>query len=155
MDFQGDEQIELKHHEVLDVGALLVGRVTYESFAGAWPDYEGPFADRMNSMPKFVVSQTLGEATWHNTTVLAGDPVRTVAELKTGDGGPILVHGSCRLVHTLLDADLVDEVRLGVFPVTIGAGLRVFPDTLRKVTWAQVESRSLGSGVRFDTYRRA
>ena len=154
MDFQGEEQIELKYQEVLDAGALLVGRVTYESFAGAWPDYEGDFADRMNAMPKYVVSQTMTEAEWNNTTVLAGDPVHTVAELKQGDGGPILVQGSCRLVHTLLDAGLVDEVRLGVFPVTIGGGLRVFPDTLRKATWRQVDSRTLDSGVRFDTYRQ-
>ena len=119
------------------------------------PDYEGPFADRMNSMPKFVVSQTLDDARWQNSTVLAGDPAVTVAELKATEGGTILVQGSCRLVHTLFDAGLVDEERLGVFPVTIGAGLRVFPDSLRKVTWKQVASVTLDSGVRFDTYRRA
>ena len=94
MDFQGDEQVELKYQEVLDAGALLVGRITYESFAGAWPDYEGPFADRMNSIPKYVVSQTLETADWNGTTILAGDPVDTVAELKQGDGDPILVQAA-------------------------------------------------------------
>ena len=106
------------------MGVHLLGRVTYESFAGAWPSYEGDMADRMNAMSKVVVSNTLREAEWNNTTVLSGDAVAGVRALKAQDGGPILVAGSATLIHTLLDNDLVDELRLMVFPVTIGEGLR-------------------------------
>ena len=130
-DYQGDEQVQYKLQEVLDAGSLLIGRVTYESFVGAWPDRTGVFADRMNAMPKVVVSSTLTDSAWNNTTVVGGDVVAQVNDLKQQDGGPILVPGSVRLVHTLLDNDLVDELRLMVFPVTIGAGLRLFPDTIK------------------------
>jgi dihydrofolate reductase len=154
-DYQGDEQVRYKFQEVLDAGLLLVGRVTYESFAGAWPTYTGEFADRMNGMPKVVVSSTLTEPAWNNTTVLQGDLVAGVTELKEQEGGPIVVEGSCTLVHALLEHDLVDELRLMVFPVTIGSGLRVFPESTRKTTWRQHDTRTFGSGVRVDTYRRA
>jgi dihydrofolate reductase len=153
-DYQGPEQVEHKYREMVDAGTLLIGRVTYESFAGAWPTYEGEFADRMNSMDKVVVSNTLTDPQWHHTTVLGGDIVAGVTALKQGDGAPIVVQGSNRLVHTLLDADLVDELRIMVFPVTIGAGLRLFPDTLRKTTWDLVASREFPSKVREDVYRR-
>jgi dihydrofolate reductase len=102
-----------------------------------------------------VVSSTLKDTDWNNTTVLDGDVVAGVTKLKQEDGGPILVHGSKTLVHTLLDHDLVDELRLMVFPVTIGAGLRVFPDTLKKTPWTLVESVTFSSQVRNDVYRPA
>jgi dihydrofolate reductase len=154
-DFFGPEHEAYKFQEVADAGTHLLGRVTYESFAGAWPTYKGAFADRMNAMPKVVVSNTLTEPTWNNTTVISGDAVAGVTALKEQDGGPILVAGSCTLVHTLLDNDLVDELRLMVFPVTIGPGLRVFPDTLRKTTWTLAGSVPFPSAVRVDTYQRA
>lgn len=154
-DYACPEQIEYKFQEVVDADILLVGRVTYESFAGAWPTYEGPFADRMNSMSKVVVSSTLTDPEWANTTVLSGDVAKAVAELKAQDGGPIVVGGSHTLVHTLLDHDLVDELRLLVVPVTIGSGLRLFPPTTRKTSWRQTGSETWPTGMRVDTYERA
>ena len=166
-EYQGPEQIAYKHAEVLAAGILLIGRVTYESFAEAWPTRTGEFADMMNAMPKAVVSSTLTDPTWNNTTVLRGDVVEAVTRLKnqpaaddgggnggdTGDGGPILVAGSAKLVHTLLDNGLVDELRLMVFPVTIGAGLRVFPETTDKTWWKMSDTQTFPSLVRVDTYR--
>jgi dihydrofolate reductase len=154
-EFPGEEQFDFKYEEIVASETLLVGRVTYESFAGAWPTYEGPFADKMNSMEKVVVSSTLSDLEWANSRVLDGDVVSGVAALKRGDGGPIMVHGSCTLVHTLLEHDLVDELRLMVFPISIGSGLRVFPDARHKVRWATVSSRSFANGVRLDIYRPA
>jgi dihydrofolate reductase len=109
----------------------------------------------MNGMPKVVASSTLTDPEWTNTTVLQGDVVDGVSELKKQEGGPVLVAGSNTLVHTLLDNDLVDELRLMVFPVTIGAGLRVFPDTIRKTAWSLSDSASFPSGVRVDTLHPA
>jgi dihydrofolate reductase len=152
VDYQGQEQIDHKRQEVFEVDVLLVGRITYESFAGAWPTYTGEFADRMNGMRKVVVSSTLTEPEWNNTTVLSGDPVEGVADLKAQDGGPILVAGSNTLVHTLLEHDLVDELRLMVFPVTVGSGMRVFPETTHKRRWAMTDTRTFASGVRVDSY---
>ncbi len=143
---------DFKRQEVLDADVLLIGRVTYESFAGAWPTYEGEMADKMNSMPKVVVSTTLSDPAWTNTTVISGDAVAGVQELKAGTGGPILVAGSKTLVHTLLEHDLVDELRLNVFPVTIGSGLRLFPESTRKTTWSLAGSMPLPRGIRIDTY---
>jgi dihydrofolate reductase len=152
--FHGDEQMAYKFAEVVEAGVLLVGRTTYESFAGAWPTYKGEFADRMNGMPKVVVSTTLAGPEWNNTTVLDGsDLVGGVAALKEQEGDPVLVQGSASLVHALLDHDLVDELRLQVFPVSIGGGVRVFPDSRRKATWSLVESLSWATGVRAETYR--
>ncbi|WTW92212.1 dihydrofolate reductase family protein [Streptomycetaceae bacterium NBC_01309] len=152
----GPEQLAYKFQEVVDAQTLLVGRVTYESFAGAWPTYEGEFADRMNGMEKVVVSQTLTDPEWANTRVLRGDAAKGVAELKAGDGGPIVVGGSHTLVHALLENDLVDELRLMVFPVTIGSGLRLFPESTRKTVWRQAgESVLYATGARLDTYHPA
>lgn len=148
-DFFDDAIGEAKHREVEEADAHLLGRVTYESFAGAWPTYEGPMADRMNSFPKYVVSTTMGAPEWANSQVL-----RTLDEVRTLDGD-LLVAGSCRLVHSLLAADRVDELRLMVFPVTIGAGLRVFPDEQVKRPWQRVDSLAYSNGVRSDTYHRA
>ncbi|MCU1428247.1 MAG: bifunctional deaminase-reductase domain protein [Actinomycetia bacterium] len=154
-DYEDEDQIKNKFDEVLAAEILLIGRVTYESFAGAWPTYTGEFADRMNGMPKVVVSSTLTEPAWNNTTVIRGDVVNEVTGLKGQDGGPILVAGSGTLVHTLLDNDLVDELRLMVFPVTIGAGLRVFPDTIKKTAWKMIDTLTFASGARLDTYHPA
>jgi dihydrofolate reductase len=152
IDYQGQEQIDHKRQEVFEADVLLIGRVTYESFAAAWPTYTGEFADRMNSIRKVVVSRTLTDPEWNNVTVLSGDPIEGVADLKAQDGGPILVAGSKTLVHTLLDHDLVDELRLMVFPVTIGSGLRVFPETTQKRKWTMTDTDTFPSGVRVDTY---
>ncbi|MGH8985584.1 MAG: dihydrofolate reductase family protein [Acidimicrobiia bacterium] len=151
-DYAGPEQEQYKLEEVLAADLLLIGRVTYESFAGAWPSYTGEFADKMNGMPKVVVSSTLSDPAWNNTTALQGDVVEGVTELKAQAGGPILVGGSKMLVHTLLDNDLVDELRLMVFPVTIGSGLRVFPETTKKTAWQMTDTQTFPSRVRVDTY---
>jgi|SRR5437588_5964467 len=154
-DYFGPEVGQYKLDEVLAAESLLIGRVTYESFAGAWPTRTGEFADKMNSMPKVVVSGTLTDPAWNNTSVLDGDVVAGVTELKQHDGGPFLVAGSQTLVHTLLDNGLVDELRLMVFPVTIGAGLRVFPDTIKKTPWELTDTVTFPSKVRVDTYHPA
>jgi dihydrofolate reductase len=153
-DYFSDEIGAYKQQEVFDAEIHLLGRVTYESFAGAWPTYEGDMAVRMNSMPKIVVSNTLSDPEWTNTTVLAGDAISGVRALKEQDGGPLLIAGSATLVHAMLDNDLVDELRLMVFPVTIGDGLRVFPGTVRKSQWTIAESTTFPGGVRADAYRR-
>jgi len=152
VDYQGPEQIDYKFREVLEADILLVGRVTYESFAGAWPTYRGEFADRMNGMPKVVVSSTLSDPERSNTTVLSGDPVDGVRRLKAEGDGRIVVGGSRTLVHALLDADLVDELGVMVVPATIGSGLRLFPDTTRKRRWTMTDSQTFPSRVRVDTY---
>ena len=155
MAYQEGDHMRYKFDEILAADTLLIGRVTYESFAGAWPDYEGEFADKMNTMPKVVVSNTLSDPEWNNTTVLTGDVVAGVTGLKARGDGPILVAGSHRLVHTLLENDLVDELRMMVFPVTVGGGLRLFPDTDKKMSWTLAGSVPYSSGVRVDTYEPA
>ena len=154
-DFMGDEQQEFKLQEVLDADAHLIGRVTYESFAGAWPEREGVFADKMNSMPKYVVTTTLDELEWNNSTPIRGDVAEEVAKLKEQDGGEILVAGSRTLVHTLMEHDLVDEYRLMVFPVVVGKGKRLFGDGLDTAALKLVDTKVFGSGVVVLTYRPA
>lgn len=153
MAFSSPEQQEWKLQETLATETLLVGRVTYESFAGAWPTYEGPFADKMNSMEKVVFSNTLVDPGWTNARVIGGDLVEAVTALKDGDGGDIQVPGSRQLVHGLLEAGLVDELRLMVFPVSIGAGFRVFPDAQIRQVWSRTSSIDLPDQVRVDVYR--
>ena len=151
-DFMGPEQLQYKLEEVLEAESLLIGRVTYESFAGAWPARTGEFADKMNHMPKHVVSNTLRMPAWNNTTVIGGDVTGAVAHLKASHGGPILVAGSRTLVHALMAADLVDEYRLMVFPVVLGVGRRLFPDIPRKLPLRLSASQSFPSGVVVHTY---
>lgn len=153
--YHSDDLVQHKFDEVRQAETLLIGRITYESFAGAWPGYEGPFADAMNRMSKVVVSSTLTAPQWHNTTVLTGDVAEGVAALKSGSGGPILVHGSKTLVDTLLENELVDVLRLAVFPVTVGSGMRVFPQSKNKTEWTLRETVTFSSQVRNDEYRRA
>jgi dihydrofolate reductase len=154
-DFSGPEQLQYKLAEMLEAEVLLLGRLTYEGFAEAWPPRDGPFADKMNAMPKFVASTTLTELGWNNSTLLEGDVPAAVAELKEGDGGPILVAGSGTLVHTLIEHDLVDEYRLMIFPVLLGSGKRLFPDSPEKRTLRLVDTKQFPSGVVVHHYRPA
>jgi dihydrofolate reductase len=145
---RGDEGDKFKLDETMGSAALLLGRVTYEGFADAWPSRSGDFADKFNTMPKYVVSSTLKEPQWTNSTVLAGDVGDTVPRLREEVDGDIVVHGSARLVQALLERDLVDELRLMVFPVVLGAGKRLFDDTNdAKRTMRLVSSRTVGDGV--------
>ena len=127
---RGAEGDKFKLDEVMDADAMLLGRVTYQGFAEAWPDRtdEAGFADKMNSMPKYVVSNSLESADWNNSTVIRGDVAAEIAALKQGPGGDLLVAGSGTLVDTLRRHDLVDEYRLMVFPVVLGTGKRLFAD---------------------------
>ena len=154
-DFMGEEQLRNKLNETLEAESLLIGRVTYESFAGAWPQRKGEFADKMNAMPKHVASRTLTNPEWNNTTVIGENTISEVTRLKEGDGGPILVGGSRMLVHTLLGEDLVDELRLMIFPVILGSGRRLFPDSPRKITLSLADTQEFASGVVVNTYRPA
>jgi dihydrofolate reductase len=128
---RGEEGNKFKLDEVAAAAALLLGRVTYEGFAAAWPSRtdEFGFAGKMNSMPKYVVSTTLEHPTWNNSTVIRGDVPGEVRKLKDGLDGDILVNGSAQLVETLMEHDLVDEYRLMVYPVVLGAGKRLFPES--------------------------
>jgi dihydrofolate reductase len=154
IDHMSPEQEHYKLDEVMDAESLLLGRVTYEGFSAAWPSVEGNFGDKMNSMPKHVASTTLRDPQW-NATVLEGDVPRAVQALKDGDGGSILVAGSSTLVHTLLQERLVDELRLMVFPVSIGHGLRVFPEERAKLPWELVDQLTFPTGVMALTYHPA
>lgn len=151
----GPPEEQHKLAEVREADDLLLGRVTYESFAGAWPTYEGEFADRMNGMPKHVVSTTLHDPAWNNTDVISSDVPGAVERLKAEDGGPLLVVGSRTLVHSLIDDDLVDEYRLTVFPVVVGGGARVFPEKFHKLALELAGQKTFDSGVIELTYRVA
>jgi dihydrofolate reductase len=144
---RGDEGDKFKLDETRQSEALLLGRVTYEGFAEAWPSRSGEFADKFNSMPKYVVSSTLDEAEWNNSTVLEGDVAEAVSKLRQRLDGDIVVHGSAQLVQTLLEHDLVDELRLMVFPVVLGSGKRLFGDTSDKKRLRLVDSKTVGEGV--------
>ena len=152
---RGDEGDKFKLDETFASEALLLGRVTYEGFAEAWPSRDGEFADKFNNMPKYVVSSTLGEPEWNNTTVLKGDLVEEVGKLKREQNGDIVVHGSARLVQTLIEHDLVDELRLMVYPVVLGSGKRLFGDTSDGKPLRLVESKVVGDGVSILIYRPA
>jgi dihydrofolate reductase len=152
---RGEEGNQFKLDETLSSEALLLGRVTYEGFAAAWPSQTGEFADKFNSMPKYVVSSTLESPEWSNTTVLAGDVAEEVAKLKGALEGDIVVHGSPRLVQTLIDSDLVDELRLMVYPVVLGAGKRLFDGTSDKKPLRLVSSKIVGDGVAILVYEPA
>lgn len=152
-DYADDEYIEHNLQLVKDAESQLIGRVTYESFVEAWPERTGDFADRMNSMPKYVVSSTLAEPLeWNNATLLKGDVGESVARLKEGDGGPILVVGSATLVQALTDLDLVDEYQLMVVPVLIGGGKRFFPENRQKKVLRLVNTKPFASGMVVYTY---
>ncbi len=152
---RGDEGDKFKLDEAHSSDALLLGRVTYDGFAKAWPSREGEFADKFNTMPKYVVSSTLVEPEWNNSTVLKGDVAEAVAKLKQEQDGEIVVHGSPRLVQTLLEHDLVDELRLMVYPVVLGTGKRLFGETSDKKPLRLVDSKIVGDGVAILTYEPA
>jgi dihydrofolate reductase len=152
---RGDEGDKFKLDETLSAQALLLGRMTYEGFAEAWPSREGEFADKFNTMPKYVVSSTLEDPEWNNTTVLKGDVRNEVEKLKQEQDGDIVVHGSARLVQTLIEHDLVDELRLMVFPVVLGSGKRLFGETSEKKPLRLVDSKVVGDGVLIVVYERA
>jgi dihydrofolate reductase len=144
-----------KMEETRESDALLLGRVTYEGFAAAWPSRDGAFADKFNGMPKYVVSSTLEDPEWSNTTVLDGDVVEEVSKLRRETPGDIVVHGSAQLVQTLLEAELVDELRLMVFPVLLGSGRRLFGSTDGKRRMQLAESKTVGDGVAILIYEPA
>jgi dihydrofolate reductase len=152
---RGDEGDKFKLDETFASEALLLGRVTYEGFAEAWPSREGEFADKFNNMPKYVVSSTMGDPEWNNSTVLKGDLVEEVRKLKQDQDGDIVVHGSARLVQTLIEHDLVDELRLMVYPVVLGSGKRLFGETSDKKPLRLVEAKVVGDGVSILIYRPA
>lgn len=173
-DFMGPEQLRYKLDEVLEAESLLIGRVTYESFAAAWPERSdrehradqdvervaenrseiGEFADKMNAMPKHVVSTTLRDPKWNNSRVINGDVAGEVTRFKKQEGGPILVVGSRTLVHTLMEHDLVDEYRIMIFPVLLGSGRRLFPETQHKTVLRLADTRTFSSGVVVHSYYR-
>jgi dihydrofolate reductase len=138
--------------EALATEALLLGRRSYEWLAARWPSRSGELADRLNSMPKYVVSSTLHDPRWSNSTVLGGDVVNEVSQLKRELGGEIVVPGSFQLLHTLMAHDLVDELRLKIYPVVLGAGKRLFGETSDKQPMRLVDTRTLDDGIAFLTY---
>jgi dihydrofolate reductase len=149
---RGAEGDKFKLDETLDADALLLGRVTYEGFAAAWPSRKDEFADKLNSMPKYVVSSTLDKPDWNNSSVLDGDVAEEVAKLKQMEDGEIVVHGSAQLVQALIEHDLVDELRLMVFPVVLGNGKRLFGDTTDKKRLRLTDSKTVGDGVSILVY---
>ncbi len=152
---RGDDGNQFKVDETMEADALLLGRITYESFAGAWPSRDGEFADKFNAMPKYVVSSTLDNPEWNNTTVLKGDAAEEAGKLKEELDGVIQVPGSLRLVQALLESDLVDQLNLMVFPVALGTGRRLFGEMDERKDWKLTESRPVGpDSVLVLTYER-
>ena len=139
-----------------NVDAFLLGRRTYDIFAASWPkaaDSDDPVATKLNTLPKYVASSTLKDPEWNNTTVLEGDLAEAVRELKSRDGRELQVHGSGQLVRFLLENDLVDRLNLVIFPVVVGAGRRLFPESGKAIGLAAEEFRTTDSGVRISVYR--
>ncbi|HEX6653088.1 MAG TPA: dihydrofolate reductase family protein [Thermoleophilaceae bacterium] len=152
---RGEEGNRFKLDETMNTEALLLGRRTYEGFAEAWPQRDGEFADKFNNMPKYVVSSTLKDPDWTNTTVLDGDLAESVGKLRDELDGEIVVHGSAQLVQGLIDKGLVDELRLMVFPVVLGSGKRLFGETGDKKSLKLTNSQFVGDGVAVLTYEPA
>jgi dihydrofolate reductase len=154
---RGEAGDRFKLDEVLEAEAQLLGRVTYEGFAAAWPQMtdEVGFAAKMNEMPKYVVSSTLREADWNNSTILSGDLAAEITKLKQDVDGVILVPGSAQLAQGLLEHDLLDELRLMVFPVLLGSGRRLFGANGAKKPLQLVGSKTVGDGIAVLTYEPA
>lgn len=153
---RGEDGTQFKVDELMEAEVQLLGRVTYDGFAEAWPSREGQFADKLNGDPKYVVSTTLKDPEWQNTTVIADNVAEEIAKLKEQTNGAILVAGSGTLVGTLLGADLVDELRLMVFPTVLGRGRRLFPKGIDRLKLRLAESKPVGlDGVLVQVYRRA
>jgi dihydrofolate reductase len=149
---RGDDGNKFKLDETMRAEALLLGRKTYEGFAAAWPSREGDFADKFNNMPKYVVSTTLKDPDWTNSTVLEGDLVEAVSKLKDEHDGEIQVAGSIQLVQALIENDLVDELRLMVFPVVLGSGKRLWGELDDKRTMRLTDSQTVGEGISIQIY---
>ena|ERR1700674_3672653 len=153
---RGEDGDKFKLDETRDSEALLLGRVTYEGFAAAWPSRDGDeFSDKFNSMPKYVVSSTLEKAEWNNSTLLKGDAVKEVSKLKQKLRGIIMVNGSAQLVQTLIAHDLIDELRLMIFPVVLGSGKRLFAETSDMKRLQLADSRTVGDGIAILIYKPA
>jgi len=153
---RGDEGNKFKMDELMDAEVQLLGRITYEGFAAAWPSREGDFADKINKGRKVLVSTTLTEPSWENTVVISENVPEELAKLREETEGSILVAGSGTLVATLLEHDLVDELRLMLFPTILGRGRRMFPDGIDRRKFALAESGSVGpDGVQVQVYTRA
>ncbi len=155
--FWNEEAAKFKFDELFASDALLLGRVTYQGFAKAWPSMtdEAGFADRMNSLPKFVVSTTLEEVAWNNSRLIKGNIAEEVYKLKQQPGQDILIAGSGELVHTLMQHDLIDEYRLMVYPVVLGSGKRLFRDGSDTTVLRLVETKTFSSGVVVLSYQSA
>ena len=151
---RGADGDQFKVDETMAADAQLLGRITYEGFAAAWPNYDGEFADYFNAMPKYLVSSTLEDPAWNNTTVLAGDLIEAVLNLKQQYPRDILVHGSPQLAQTLLEHDLVDALHLLVYPVIVGAGKRLFNGTSETKRLELTGTRTFGDGVHLLQYVR-
>jgi dihydrofolate reductase len=155
--FGGDdleEWAKVELDEALRAEALLLGRRSDEWFAARWASRNGEWADRLNSLPKYVVSSTLDEGKWTNSTVLKGDVVTEISKLRQELDGDIVVYGSTRLVHTLIEHDLADELRLTVYPVVLGAGERLFGETSDKKPMLLISIQTVGDGLALLTYER-
>jgi dihydrofolate reductase len=154
---RGDDGDKFKLDEVMAADALLLGRTTFEGFAAAWPSREGEFADKFNTMPKYVVSDTLTDPEWNNSTVIRGDDVAAeVARIRDAHDGDVLVNGSAQLVQALARDDLVDEYRLMVFPVALGEGKRMFAEDGEPVRLRLAGTQPVGpDGVIVLTYEPA
>jgi dihydrofolate reductase len=149
---RGAEGQAFKEEETYASEAQLLGRVTYEGFAAAWPTMEGEFADKFNSMPKYVISKTLRDPQWNNTTVLDGDPIEESRALKERIDGDIVVHGSAQLARALFDADLVDQLNLMVHPLVLGSGKRLFDGGGKRVGMPLINAKVVGDGLTILSY---
>jgi dihydrofolate reductase len=151
-DKDSEERAKVVLDEALGAEAFLLGRRSYEFLAARWPSRSGELADRLNSMPKYIVSSTLEDPDWNNSTILKGDVVNQVSRLKQELDGNIVVPASRQLVRTLIEHDLVDELRLMVYPVVLGDGKRLFGETSDKKSMRLLDTRSIGDGLAFLTY---
>jgi dihydrofolate reductase len=149
---RGEAGQKFKDDETLGSAALLLGRITYETFALAWPTFEGEVADKMNSMPKYVISKTLADPEWNNTTVLRGDLIEDATALKQKVDGDIVIHGSAQLARALLAAGLVDELRLMVYPLVLGSGKKLFDGDGKKMRMPLRDAKTVGDGITILTY---
>lgn len=153
--FQSEEMGEITERQIRDTDAFLLGRVTYEIFAGYWPTQthnEHGVADKLNSAPKYVVSTTLPKADWNNSTQIKFNVIEEIRKLKQQPGGKIGISGSARLVHSLLDAGLIDEIQVMVHPIVLGKGIRLFPDGYRS-SLKLADSKMIANGVVYLTYQ--
>ena len=152
-DLGREEAAQVLLEEALGTEAMLLGRRSYEFLAGRWPSRTGALADRLNSKPKYVVSSTLQDPAWNNTTVLKGNVVNEVSKLKQQLAGDIVVPASFQLVRTLIEHDLADELRLMIYPVVLGAGERLFGETSDKKPLRLISTRTVGNDLAYLTYR--